>query len=58
MKKMTKEDKAKFQATVARCRELEREMEISMQELNEGLETLKQEVIIKLAQGYQKVKSK
>ena len=55
---MTKEDKAKFQAAVVRCRELEREMEVSIQGLNESVEALKQEVVIKLASGYQKAKVK
>lgn len=57
MKKMTKEDEAKFKRTVACCRTLEHEINLSIRELNDGLDILKQQMIIKLADDYRQAKA-
>ena len=57
MKKITKEDEAKFSKTVACCRTLEYEINLSICELNDGLELLKQQTIIKLTNDYRQAEA-
>lgn len=54
---MTKEDEVKFSKTVACCRTLEYEINLSICELNDGLELLKQQTIIKLANDYRQAEA-
>ncbi len=57
MKKMTKQDEAKFRETVARCRSLEHQINLLIRELNDGLDILKQKTIIRLAEDYRQTKA-